>query len=55
MTSNREQGDKTLDYLRIIAAVKPYAWMKPVTKDTFEFVALDGLKSLVTINSDDQP
>jgi thioester reductase-like protein len=51
MTSNRERGDKTWNYLRIIPAVKPYVWMKPVTNDTFEFVALNGLKSLVTTNS----
>ena len=55
MTSNRERDDKTWNYLRIIPAVKSYTWMKPIIKDTFEFVALDGLKSLVTTNSDDPP
>lgn len=55
MTSFREPGDKTWDYMRPLASTKQYLKMVPVGSNTFELVVLDGLPSKVLSNSDDPP
>ncbi len=55
LISNRERGDPTWNYLRVVPPARQYVWWKPITEDTYEFVALDGMKTLVTTNSDDPP
>lgn len=55
MTSVRPSGDKDWDYLRILPQVQEYVWMKPIGSNLFECVALDGLRSKSTINSQDPP
>ncbi|RAR09693.1 acetyl-CoA synthetase-like protein [Stemphylium lycopersici] len=55
MTSVRPPGDDAWDYLRILPQVQKYLFMDEITPGIFECVALDGLKSKSTINSDDPP
>ena len=55
LISNRPRGDPTWDYLRIVPALIPYVWMKRVAYNTYEFCALQGMKSLATTNSDNPP
>ncbi|KAF1952583.1 acetyl-CoA synthetase-like protein [Byssothecium circinans] len=55
MTSVRPAGDKGWDYLRILPEVKQWVLMDEIAPGIFECVALDGLRSKSTINSDDPP
>lgn len=55
MTSFRKPGDKTWNYMRPLASVRPFLKMVPVGSNTFEPVVLDGLPSKVLSNSDDPP
>ncbi|KAJ5027549.1 hypothetical protein J3E71DRAFT_223889 [Bipolaris maydis] len=55
MTSVRPRGDDAWNYLRILPQVQQYLLMDEVAPNIFECVALDGLKSKSTINSDDPP
>lgn len=55
MTSVRPPGDDAWDYLRILPQVQQYVLMDEIAPSIFECVALDGLKSKSTINSDDPP
>jgi thioester reductase-like protein len=55
MTSVRPPGDNAWNYLRILPQVQQYLLMDEVAPNIFECVALDGLKSKSTINSDDPP
>ncbi|KAJ4993616.1 hypothetical protein SVAN01_00670 [Stagonosporopsis vannaccii] len=54
-TSVRPAGDHAWNYLRILPEVKQYVLMDEIAPGIFECVALDGLKSKNTINSDDPP
>lgn len=54
-TSVRPAGDNAWNYLRILPAVKKYVLMDEIAPGIFECVALDGLASKNTINSDDPP
>ncbi|RYO53965.1 hypothetical protein AA0116_g10176 [Alternaria tenuissima] len=55
MTSVRPPDDNAWNYLRILPQVQQYLLMDEVAPNIFECVALDGLKSKSTINSDDPP
>ncbi|KAF1970887.1 acetyl-CoA synthetase-like protein [Bimuria novae-zelandiae CBS 107.79] len=55
MTSVRPPGDDAWNYLRILPQVQQYLLMDEVAPNIFECVALDGLKSKSTINSNDPP
>jgi thioester reductase-like protein len=55
MTSVRPPGDDAWDYLRILPQVQQYVLMDEIAPSIFECVALDGLKSKSTINSDNPP
>ncbi|KAL6704711.1 hypothetical protein ACN47E_007993 [Coniothyrium glycines] len=55
MTSVRPTGDKAWDYLRILPQVEQYVLMDQITPDLYECVALDGLPSKSTVNSQDPP
>ncbi|KAK7182281.1 hypothetical protein DPSP01_006993 [Paraphaeosphaeria sporulosa] len=55
MTSVRPKGDDAWNYLRILPQVRQYLLMDEIASGIFECVALDGLKSKSTINSDDPP
>jgi hypothetical protein len=55
MTSVRPPGDKAWNYLRILPQVEVYVLMDQVTPGIFECVALDGLPSKSTVNSQDPP
>lgn len=55
MTSVRPKGDLAWNYLRILPEVKEYVLMDELARGIHECVALDGLKSKSTINSDDPP
>ncbi|KAJ4286681.1 hypothetical protein N0V90_012933 [Kalmusia sp. IMI 367209] len=55
MTSERPKGDLAWNYLRILPKVKQYVLMDEVTPGIYEAVALDGLRSKSTTNSDDPP
>lgn len=55
MTSVRPAGDKQWDYLRILPSVQQWVLMDEIAPGIFEAVALDGLRSKSTINSDDPP
>ncbi|KAG9185968.1 hypothetical protein G6011_02524 [Alternaria panax] len=55
MTSVRPPGDDAWNYLRILPQVQQYLLMDEIAPSIFECVALDGLKSKSTINSDDPP
>lgn len=54
-TSVRPKGDLAWNYLRILPEVKQYVLMDEISPGIFECVALDGLRSKNTINSDDPP
>lgn len=54
-TSVRPAGDHAWNYLRLLPQVKEYVLMDEIAPGIFECVALDGLKSKNTINSDDPP
>lgn len=54
-TSVRPAGDNAWNYLRILPGVKKYVLMDEIAPGIFECVALDGLQSKNTINSDDPP
>lgn len=54
-TSVRPAGDHAWNFLRLLPQVKEYVLMDEITPGIFECVALDGLKSKNTINSDDPP
>lgn len=54
-TSVRPAGDHAWNYLRILPEVKKYVLMDEIAPGIFECVALDGLRSKNTINSDDPP
>ena len=55
MTSVRPPGDTAWNYLRILPQVKPFLLMDEIAPGIYECVALDGLKSKSTVNSDDPP
>ncbi|KAF2438847.1 acetyl-CoA synthetase-like protein [Karstenula rhodostoma CBS 690.94] len=55
MTSVRPKGDNAWNYLRILPQVRQFLLMDEIAPGIFECVALDGLKSKSTINSDDPP
>jgi thioester reductase-like protein len=55
MTSVRPPGDDAWDYLRILPQVQQYLLMDEIAPSIFECVALDGLKSKSTVNSNDPP
>ena len=54
-TSVRPPGDNAWNYLRILPEVKKYVLMDEIAPGIFECVALDGLRSKNTVNSDDPP
>lgn len=54
-TSVRPTGDLDWNYLRILPDVRKYVLMDEIATGIFECVALDGLRSKNTINSDDPP
>ncbi|KAF2846669.1 acetyl-CoA synthetase-like protein [Plenodomus tracheiphilus IPT5] len=55
MTSARPAGDLAWNYLRILPQVQPYVLMDEIAPNIYECVALDGLRSKSTINSDNPP
>lgn len=54
-TSVRPVGDHAWNYLRLLPQVKEYVLMDEIAPGIFECVALDGLNSKNTINSDKPP
>jgi hypothetical protein len=57
MNSARPQGDKDWDYLRLLPSAVPYILMDEIAPGSglYECVALDGLKSKSTVNTDNPP
>ncbi|KAI1128311.1 hypothetical protein F5Y10DRAFT_240709 [Nemania abortiva] len=55
MNSARPPGDRYWNYLRILPPARPFVLMDEVAPGLYECVALDGLKSKSTVNSDDPP
>lgn len=55
MTSVRPPGDTAWNYLRILPTVSEWVLMDEIAPGIHECVALDGLRSKSTINSDDPP
>ncbi|KAI1346329.1 hypothetical protein F5Y01DRAFT_308366 [Xylaria sp. FL0043] len=55
MNSSRPPGDRYWNYLRVLPPARPYVLMDEVAPGLYECVALDGLKSKSTVNSDDPP
>jgi len=55
MTSVRPPGDTAWNYLRILPQVKQWVLMDEIAPGIHECVALDGLRSKSTINSDNPP
>ncbi|KAJ3557841.1 hypothetical protein NPX13_g9845 [Xylaria arbuscula] len=55
MNSSRPPGDKYWNYLRLLPPARPYVLMDEVAPGLYECVALDGLKSKSTVNSDNPP
>jgi hypothetical protein len=55
MTSVRPPGDTAWNYLRILPQVKQWVLMDEIAPAIYECVALDGLRSKSTINSDNPP
>ena len=55
MNSVRPPGDLDWNYMRILPQVQKYVLMDEIALGTYECVALDGLKSKSTVNSDDPP
>ncbi|SPJ73952.1 related to nonribosomal peptide synthetase MxcG [Fusarium torulosum] len=54
-TSARPEGDKAWNYIRVLPPAEPYTMFDEVAPGLFECVALDGLPSKSTTNSDDPP
>ncbi|KAM0194377.1 hypothetical protein ACHAPQ_008329 [Fusarium lateritium] len=54
-TSARPEGDKAWNYIRVLPPAEPYTMFDEVAPGLFECVALDGLPSKSTINSDNPP
>ncbi|CAG1966199.1 unnamed protein product [Fusarium graminearum] len=54
-TSQRPEGDKAWNYIRILPPAEPYTIFDEVAPGLFECVALDGLPSKSTTNSDNPP
>ena len=52
---DRQKGDDSWDYIRILPFVRPYLWMKPLEDGTYEAVYLKDLPTLAASNSDDPP
>ncbi|KAI1420074.1 hypothetical protein F5Y12DRAFT_788519 [Xylaria sp. FL1777] len=55
MNSARPPGDPYWNYLRLLPPARPFVLMDEVAPGLYECVALDGLKSKSTVNSDDPP
>ncbi|KAH7109872.1 hypothetical protein B0J11DRAFT_234772 [Dendryphion nanum] len=55
MTSVRPPGDKAWNYLRILPQVEQFVLMDEIAPGIHECVALDGLRSKSTINSQNPP
>ncbi|KAI0531865.1 hypothetical protein GGR58DRAFT_492106 [Xylaria digitata] len=55
MNSARPPSDRYWNYLRLLAPARPFVLMDEVAPGLHECVALDGLKSKSTVNSDDPP
>lgn len=55
MNSARPPGDKAWNYLRLLPWAEGYVLMDKVADGLYECVALDGLKSKSTTNSDNPP
>ncbi|KAI0555422.1 hypothetical protein F4679DRAFT_523715 [Xylaria curta] len=55
MNSARPPGDRYWNYLRLLAPARPFVLMDEVAPGLYECVALDGLKSKSTVNSDNPP
>lgn len=53
--SVRPPGDDAWNYMRFLPSAKPYVLMDEIAPGIYECVALDGLRSKSTINSDDPP
>lgn len=54
-TSGRPEGDKAWNYIRVLPPAEPYTIFDEVAPGLFECVALDGLPSKSTTNSDNPP
>ncbi|KAF4969423.1 hypothetical protein FSARC_3354 [Fusarium sarcochroum] len=54
-TSGRPEGDKAWNYIRVLPPAEPYTLFDEVAPGLFECVALDGLPSKSTTNSDNPP
>ncbi|SCO81624.1 related to nonribosomal peptide synthetase MxcG [Fusarium oxysporum] len=54
-TSARPEGDKAWNYIRVLPPAEPYTIFDEVAPGLFECVALDGLPSKSTTNSDNPP
>ncbi|RGP81756.1 hypothetical protein FLONG3_141 [Fusarium longipes] len=54
-TSQRPEGDKAWNYIRVLPPAEPYTVFDEVAPGLFECVALDGLPSKSTTNSDNPP
>ncbi|RYP46398.1 hypothetical protein DL768_007365 [Monosporascus sp. mg162] len=55
MNSVRPPGDKYWNYLRVLPPARPYVLMDEIAPGLYECVALDGLASKSTVNSDNPP
>ncbi|KAI0968454.1 hypothetical protein F4678DRAFT_443048 [Xylaria arbuscula] len=55
MNSSRPPGDRYWNYLRLLPPARPFVLMDEISPGLYECVALDGLKSKSTVNSDDPP
>lgn len=55
MNSARPPGDRYWNYLRLLGPSQPFILMDEVAPGLYECVALDGLKSKSTVNSDNPP
>ncbi|KAF2963977.1 hypothetical protein GQX73_g9592 [Xylaria multiplex] len=55
MNSARPPSDRYWNYLRLLPPARPFVLMDEVAPGLHECVALDGLKSKSTVNSDDPP
>lgn len=51
----RPPGDIAWNYIRMLPSAKPYVLMDEIAPGIYECVALDGLRSKSTINSDNPP
>ncbi|EXJ73779.1 uncharacterized protein A1O5_03541 [Cladophialophora psammophila CBS 110553] len=55
MDSMRPREDKDWSYMSIFPSARPFVLMRPLGAQSYELVALDGLKSKTASNSDDPP